>query len=224
MWWLLRLLAAQGGGQTGWRLGSGGISNDEAFAQRINGDLHLGDFQKAMAAYKADPAYWQKLYGSDPYFSDVHTPDIAHGGAVLASKYFNTSPLGTSSDATANPVVPNDAPNFPAPRKGKRSEAPGGLAPTAIAATEAPSAPQTLFSQSLSTGDLSGIDPSSSANTPSWPQTYQSAPPLQPDPTQDAADRGPTRFLVRRTYDPGIALRRATHAVTTIARRIVVAQ
>jgi hypothetical protein len=99
MWWLpqsvLRLAAGLTGRQLGYyHLGADTINNDEAFAQRINGDLHLGDFQKAMAAYQADPEYWHKIYGDDPQFSDSHTPDAAHGGPVPPSQYFPSVPLG----------------------------------------------------------------------------------------------------------------------------------
>ena len=116
MWWLpqslLRLLATLAGGQMGWRLGAGGINNDEAFAGRINRDLHLEDFQKGMDVYKADPAYWHKFYGSDPQYSNSHTPDPEHGGLVPPSRYFNIFPIGTSSDTPPNaPNIPRVIPN-----------------------------------------------------------------------------------------------------------------
>jgi hypothetical protein len=54
MWWLLPSILRFGAGQVerqigrsiGKRLDAEEINNDEAFAQRINGDLQLGDFQK----------------------------------------------------------------------------------------------------------------------------------------------------------------------------------
>jgi hypothetical protein len=204
MWWLLQpflRLAAGGversvGRSIAKHVGAEEINNDEAFAQRINGDLHLGDFQKGMAAYQAEPAYWHKLYGDDPQFSDIHAPDAAHGGAVPPSRYYPTFPLGTGPGDTTNHVNPQGWPNIPAPQGGRRSAAPDGVSPTAFAAGGDSNTPASLFSQLMSAGQSAGLNPTSSGNTeqPAWP----AAPPLQPD----ATDNGPTRLLVGRVYDP----------------------
>jgi hypothetical protein len=51
-----------------------------------------------MAAYNADPAYWQRLNGEDPQFSNNHNPDAAHGGAIPPSGWW------PRPGVTANPV------------------------------------------------------------------------------------------------------------------------
>jgi hypothetical protein len=119
MWWLpqsiLWLARRQAGSQLGFHyFGADSINNDEAFAQRINGDLHLGDFKKAMKAYQDDPEYWHRLYGDDPEFSNSHTPDAVHGGPVPPSQYFPAVPLGAGSGVAAGPAL-RSTPGSPTP-------------------------------------------------------------------------------------------------------------
>jgi len=108
---ILWLARRQAGSQLGFHyFGADTINNDEAFAQRINGDLHLGDFQKAMEAYQADPGYWHKIYGDDPQFSDSHTPEAAHGGPVPPSQYFPDVPMGAGTGAATSQAAPPSTP------------------------------------------------------------------------------------------------------------------
>jgi hypothetical protein len=82
-----------------------------------------------------------------------------------------------------------------------------------LASTSTNSAsPRSLFSQLMSTGLASADDPRFAPVNPEqaaallWPSQAvdwpQISPALQPDAAQDAADNGPTRFLVGRTSDP----------------------
>jgi hypothetical protein len=104
---------------------------------------------------------------------------------------------------TPNPIVPQGSPSVSVPQGGRRSAAPDGVSPTAFATGDTSNTPQSLFSYLMSTGDFAGVGPNSPASAvPSSPQAWQVSPPLQPDATQDAADNGPTRFLVARRYDP----------------------
>jgi murein DD-endopeptidase MepM/ murein hydrolase activator NlpD len=101
---------------------------------------------------------------------------------------------------TGSFVARQNAPNSPALQMNRRSDIRDGVTPT-LAQAPSPSAlalassdvnaPASLFTRLLSAG------PDALRAADDMP-----SPPLQPDATPDAADDGPTRFLVGRTYDP----------------------
>jgi len=174
----------------------------EAYVGRVKKDFHIDDYYDALKLYNSDPAYWQQYYrplpSPDPAYERIRDSAAMAG---VPSRY-NVWEYGYP-DETTNSGIPRSPSNDPAPLTGKKSESSGSAEPTALAATDASDAPMSLFSYLMSTGNFNGVDPTSPANAaPSEPPDFQTASPLQPSATRDAADNGPSRFLVGRTYDP----------------------